>query len=285
MSLLDELRVLLPGGDEEALRGVAEVLAARLSAARARWPGVAIDDAALVAQLWPAGAPKERKAPLDAEALGALHLEDVFLACACLSGDRIALAELEKSVLAQVPRWLARFEGVAADDVQQELRHKLLLGPPPHLLDFTGRGALVRWVRVAAARCAIDLQRRIKPVDEGDAVEQLFAGPDPELDFVKLHDREALRAVLREALGGLPARELALLRLHYLEGLSLEKLAAIERVHRATVARWLSGARATALGQVRALLRARLRLSAQEGDSLLRLLGSRLELSLRGALA
>ncbi len=130
---------------------------------------------------------------------------------------------------------------------------------------------------------AIGLQRRHKPV-EADAVDELLAGPDPQIDFVKLHDREALRNVLREAVRSLSAHDLGLLRLHYLEGLSLEKLAELEHVHRATVARHLAAARAAALERVHALLRERLKLTPEEGASLLRLVRSRLDLSLRGAL-
>ena len=56
-------------------------------------------------------------------------------------------------------------------------------------------------------------------------------------------------------------------------------------MHRATVVRWLAGARAAALERVYALLRERLKLSEKEGESLLRLMRSRLDLSLRGALS
>jgi RNA polymerase sigma-70 factor (ECF subfamily) len=252
------------------------LLRERLAAARARFPAVKLDDEAFFEGL-------RARAPKGADDLAALHTDDLFIALACARGDRAAIAELEASVLSQVPRWLGRFEGLGADEVQQELRQKLLIGQKPHLLDYGGRGALDRWIRVAATRCAIDLQRRQKPVED-DAVEQLLAGgPDPEIDFVKLHDREALRAVLRDAVRGLPPRDLSLLRLHYLEGLSLEKLAALERVHRATVARWLADARAAALQRVHELLRERLRLNEREGESLLRLVRSRLDLSLRGA--
>ena len=248
----------------------------RLAAARARWPRVQLDDADIHPHL-------AARAPGDDAGLERLHLEDLFLACACLRGDRAALLALEAEVLSQVPRWLEGFEGVSADEVQQDLREKLLVGERPHLLDYSGRGALVRWVRVAATRAAIDRQRRNKPVDL-DAVDELLAGPDPQIDFVKLHDREALREVLREAVRSLSPRDLGLLRLHYLEGLSLEKLAELERVHRATVARHLAAARAAALERVHALLRARLKLTPEEGESLLRLVRSRLDLSLRGAL-
>lgn len=251
------------------------LLRERLAVARARWPAVKLTDAAFFEHV-------ARHAPPDPVVLQALHLEDLFFACACAKADPAALAVLEASILSQVPRWIARFEGVPADDVQQELRQKLLLGASAHLLAYQGKGALARWIRVAATRAAIDVQRRQRPVAD-DPIEQLFAGPDPEIDFVKLRDREAVRSVLHDAMRALPAREATLLRLHHIEGVSLERLGELERVHRATIARWLADARALVLDQVRKLLRERLRLSEEEGDSLLRLLRSRLDLSIRSA--
>jgi RNA polymerase sigma-70 factor (ECF subfamily) len=90
-------------------------------------------------------------------------------------------------------------------------------------------------------------------------------------------------AVLRDAVNSLPSRYLRLLRQHYLEELSLDDLATLERVHRTTVARWLAVARANATERIHQLLQERLKSSREESDSLIRLLRSRLDLSLRGA--
>jgi len=268
------VEVVIVGHDVElrALR-IAELLPERLAGVRGRWPKIQLGDADFAAWL--------------AERIGGdvveLRLQDLFLCCACLRGDRAALHAFESEVLSQVPRWLERFDGASADEVQQALREKLLMGEHPHLLDYGGRGALDRWVRVAATRTTINRRRRAKPV-RPDALDDLLASPDPEIDFVKLHDREVLRGVLRDAIRALPARELGLFRLHYLEGVSLNKLAELEHVHRATAARWLAGARAAVFERTHALLRERLKLSPEEGASLIRLVRSRLELSLRSAL-
>jgi RNA polymerase sigma-70 factor (ECF subfamily) len=278
-SLADALRAHLPdrllaGDGGSALEAL---LHRALGSARARWPKVLFSDEAFLQHL-------ALHAPADVAGLQALNLEDLFLAGACVAGDRAALAALEEQVFAQVPRWVTRFEGLDPDEVKQDLRQKLLLGESAHLRDYGGRGALDRWVRVAALRSAIDRQRRIRP-QEDKQLEQLLSEPDPELDFVKLRDREALQAILHDALHGLPTRDMNLMRLHYAEGVSLERLAALERVSRSTVARQLNAARAAVLDRVRGLLRERLRLSRKEGESLVRLLRSRLDFSLRRALS
>ncbi len=279
MALAQRLRQLAPqaapGLDDGALD---ELLTRALTQVRTARPQVQLDDESFLAGLARQLAP----AP-PVPALAALHLGDLFLALACLKGDRADLAALETELLSRVPRWIARLSGVNADDVQQELRQRLLLGEEPLLARYNAQRPLEPWLRVVATRLAIDLQRQQKPNDSS-GFDDLWSGPDPELDAVKLHDAAALRALLQEAMQTGSSQERRLLRLHYLEGISLERLAIMEQVHRATVARWLSDARAGVLERVRALLAQRLSLTEAEGESLLRFVRSRLELSFRRAL-
>jgi len=253
-----DLRSRLPPSAGANAGKIEALLLERLAAARARWPAIVLDDAAFLEHLWPLDGARPR-APLDPDALSALHLDELFLSCACLRDDRGALAALEREVLSQVPRWVARFQGVHSADVQQEMRQKLLAPPTPQLLTYNGSRPLSRWVCVAASRCAIDFQRRLKPAGEGDPLEELLAGPDPELDFMKLRDRESLRNILRDAFAALPEESRALLRLHYLEAVSLEKLAGLERIHKATIKRHLAEARTRAQAPARAAQALRLR--------------------------
>ena len=62
--------------------------------------------------------------------------------------------------------------------------------------------------------------------------------------------RERLRTVLTAAIEALPARARLLVRLHHLEGVTLDALARMHAVHRATVARWLAGAREAMLAEL-----------------------------------
>jgi RNA polymerase sigma-70 factor (ECF subfamily) len=275
-TLSERLCALAPGiavdvvTAERALRG-------GLDAARARWPDVCLDDdrflAHLAARLAGGGD------------LARLALADVFLACACLANDRAALAALEREVLSQIPLWIRRVAGASTDDIQQEVRQKLLVGPDPVLASFNGLTGLAVWIRVIASRLAIDHQRLQKPEADASVLEELWTGPDPELDAIKLHDVKALRDLLHHALQALPLRERNLLRLHYLERVSLDRLAVLENVHRATVARWLANSRDQVLDAVRDGLSRKMRLSASQGESLLRFLRSRIELSLQRVLA
>ncbi len=227
----------------------------------------------------------ERHLPPEGDALAALHVEDLYLACAAAAGDAAALTELDRSVLSQVPAWLLRFGRSPdfADEVRQELRQILLIGRGsggPRLLDYSGHGPLARWVRVSAVRAAINQQRLEKPPDPNEVLDLLMPGPDPELDFIKLRDRGAVRTAVLEAIAALDPKDLGLLRMRFMEGVPLEKLAAVHRVHRATMVRWLAAARASILHKSRALLRERLKLTNDECDSLIKLVQSRLDASL-----
>lgn len=93
-----------------------------------------------------------------------------------------------------------------------------------------------------------------------------------------------LKSALGEGLRALPARDRTLLRLHYFEGLALEKIATIYAVNKSTVSRWLAGAREGLLQHALAAVRAEVRPTAdtEELESLCTYICGRLELSLSG---
>ena len=277
MLLLDRWRERAPGALAGADEAAAEsALQQGLGAARARWPQIACAEDALVDGL-------VRHAPANLDELRSINFPELILAGACRRSDRAALAEADARLTANVPRWIPPAARAHADEVRQILLQKLFSGAEPRIEQYTGRRALDAWLRVAAIRCALDLQEAQEPGGPGE-LEDLWNGPEPELDAAKVLDGHKVRAVLRDALHSLPYRERLLLKLHYLKGVSLDKLAAMERVHRATIVRRLADARGTALERIRAALSERLAVSGEDGESLLRFVRSRLDQSLRRAL-
>ena len=71
-----------------------------------------------------------------------------------------------------------------------------------------------------------------------------------------------------------------MLRQHILDELTIDDLARLYRVHRATCARWLADARADLGKQTRKRLMNALGMPTKEVDSLLRFLDSDIELSI-----
>jgi RNA polymerase sigma-70 factor (ECF subfamily) len=264
-----------PGGDPVG----EDALVRTIAAARAARPGVPLDDAAFVRHL------AERLPP--GRALDGVDPGDLYLACACAARVPQALEAFERAYLANAEAYLARIDGGTAlvEEVRQILRERLFVGAAPKIAEYSGRGALGAWVRVVAVRAALDLQRgkgaRTASEEEAHA---LTRAPDPELDYIKLRYKDDFAAAVRDALAALDRKERTLLRLHYVEGMNLDRIAVVYAVHRATVHRWITGAREALFDGARKRIAERLRLDESEFESLAALVQSQIDVSLGGLL-
>ena len=102
----------------------------------------------------------------------------------------------------------------------------------------------------------------------------------PETALLKERYRTAFEDALREALARVPERERVLLRLHLVNGVTVDKIGKMFDVSQATASRWLAAARKTVLDDVKATLGERLGATPDELASLAGLVASRLDLSL-----
>ncbi|MBK9035675.1 MAG: transcriptional regulator [Myxococcales bacterium] len=263
------------------LAALGDLLAARCAEAEAGLPGVAVDRAELCRAL------AIRATPTTLADVDAVELA---LALACARGDRTALTTFERDYLRQVPAGLGhmRLDGAVVDDVVQHTRTRLLVAEPgatARIVAYAGQGKLRGLVQVVAARIALDHVRgqpRAAPDELGDLA---AVADDPELTFLKATYRDAWKSAFTEAVDDLDARARNLLRLHHLTGATLEQLAAMYSVHRATVVRWLADARGRLLDGTRRRLTTALAVSPTEVDSILALIASRLEASVGRLLA
>jgi RNA polymerase sigma-70 factor (ECF subfamily) len=251
---------------------------------RAAWPDLDLARAAFVAHV-------DRHVGRGSAELAGLHAADFYLACAChlrLPGASAALqarhgAELEAVLKSRnVPP-------AHRDDLRQALWEKLLVGrpdAPAKIGDYAGRGPLGGWLRVAAVRMALNFREqaradRLVPEPELDEARHP-ASPDPELSFLKSQYRREVEQALRDALAGLEADERNVLRLYFLDRLSIDRIAAVYGIHRATAARWVARGREALLRGTQALLERQLKVERAEVDSILGLVRSQLELSMSG---
>ncbi|MBN1206299.1 MAG: sigma-70 family RNA polymerase sigma factor [Myxococcaceae bacterium] len=250
-----------------------------LRAAREAWPGIEIDPeqfAAHVESLRRAGGGSPE------------HLADVYLAFAATQGHAAALRAFDEHLLAGITpavRGVDTAEDFIAE-VRQVLRARLLVGTgdaPPRIAEYKGRGPLLAWVRIAAVRVALNLKRAEAPAAAAeDLLGELAASePDPELRHLKTLYRAEFGAALREALAALSERQRVLLRLHYVDGLRLARIARLYQVHESTVSRWVSSAVDTVSLSARRRLIERLALSPSSFDSVARMVQSHLDLSIR----
>lgn len=166
------------------------------------------------------------------------------------------------------------------EDAAQAVRLKLLVGPRPALLPYTGRGSLQGWVSVAAAREWMREARRAARFDRGDPsdlAETLVAVVDVHASAERSEAREILFRELRAAVCELAPRTRLLLRLHICDGRTIDDLAQMYRVHRATASRRLKRARRELARSTRERIATRYGLSAPGVNSLLHVVRSSFE--------
>ena len=255
-------------------------LAHAVQQARDAWPDVAVPagvfESYLAERLADHGGPT---------ALARWHVADLYLACGCALGDPAALRELDRTYLGQVGTYVARLRGDRAfvDELTQVLRHKLLVAEAPErpkILEYSGQGALGAWLRIAAVRTGLNLLRATRPADAArDDLE--LASPRLEQDALAKHESQRVFAdAFRAALERLSPDARNLLRLHHLDGLTMDQLAGLLDTPRSTIARHLARHRDELMTATRALLSERLRLPEAELDSLIASAVSRFDLTL-----
>lgn len=258
-------------------------LAALCEEAAAAWPGVTVEPAALVAAL------AEKLASDEPPPLSAAAAAEVALALACARGEPAAIAAFDRAYLAVVPQALAGMKLPAAtvEDVRAAVRDKLLLPDgdrPPRVLGYAGRGRLRGLVQVTATRTAIDRIRLEEREAELPAREPA-APTDVALSLIKAQYRAAFSAGFARAVEGASRRDRNLLRLHFLGGVTLEQLAQMYGVHRATVVRWIAAAREAVFAATREHVAGALNAPPDELDEMFELVQSRVELSVERLLA
>jgi RNA polymerase sigma-70 factor (ECF subfamily) len=245
-----------------------------VATARAAWPGIDVPDRVFEAHL-------ARHASDDA----AQNVGDLYLACACAAGDPKAIAELETRFIADLGKAIWQVRPGDRDDVLQRVREQLLVGSDgePLIARYAGRGSLRGWLRSVVMRTALKHARgkqRAVPFDEHDFLELAASSDDPALAPYKERYREAFRAAFRTALAALEVRQRNILRQYFLDQMTIDELATLYRVHRATAARWIHDIRADLVGHVRRALEANLPASEVGLRTLIDLVASQLDLSL-----
>ncbi|WP_434424228.1 sigma-70 family RNA polymerase sigma factor [Nannocystis pusilla] len=255
-------------------------LACLYARGREAWPDIAVDLADFARFVG------DR---LESRAASRLDGAALYLVCACLAGDRRALAAFDQRYIVPLAQGLSRFErmGVSNEDVTQLTRIRFLFGEggrPPRITDYTGASDLRAWLRVAAVRIAISLHRKHRREDPSgeDALHALAdAAPSPELGLMKEISRAEFTTAFQAAVTALEPRQRNLLRHQAIDRMSIDRIAALYGVHRATAARWVAQAREALVAGVRRRLQARLAVAPERLDSILHLIESQLDVSLR----
>ena len=263
------------------------VLAAHVAGAHAAWPEIALADEAFIAHLAGRFADDAGEAEVRAVRAG-----DVYLSLACARGDQAAIVQFERAYFGEIDRAAVRTRAGAelAAELKQILRRILFVAEgtrPAAAAMFAGRGDLRGWIRVTATREAIRLLGRDKrevKIDDDALFDFLSPANDPELGYIRDLYRVECSDAFRTALDALPVKDRSLLRYQVLDGLTAGEIGAIHGVHGATAARWLAKIRDELLERTRSEVQRRLGVATNEVDSILRLVHSRLDVSLERVL-
>lgn len=248
-----------------------------LETARAAWPGVELSRDVFEAALASRG-----------EA-GPAHHSDIYLAVACGTGVPRAVEAFDVHCRPAIRLAVATSGATPAEqqDLEQVIRERLLVPPaaggPPKILSYSGKGSLASWVRVVATREVarmLPIARREPAVDDDDLAFLVAPGDTPDLDYLKRLYRAEFKQAFQAAVAALEPRARLVLRQSVIDGLGIDALAKLHGVHRATCARWIEGARADILANTQKEMLTRLSLSRDELPSIMRMIASRLDVSL-----
>jgi RNA polymerase sigma-70 factor (ECF subfamily) len=251
---------------------IASLLARAAAERPARW----LDEATFVAHA--------RTFAASATELDALAAGDLFLACACGHGVTEAIDVLEREQFSRIREFAASVTTSPdlVKELAQQLRARMLVADgdrPPRILTYSGRGSLGGWIRVSAVRLARDLGRSERALERAHGkleVEVL----DPELAYLKGTYGPAVSDAIEGALAGLDAEARGLLKMHYVDGLTIEQVGTAFAKSRATAARMLAAARLTLVSAIRERLIGTVGVRQDEADSLLAFVRSQLDVSL-----
>jgi RNA polymerase sigma-70 factor (ECF subfamily) len=270
--------------------GLAVALRDFYAAGRQRWSELPpLDPADLTAHL-------ARHLPPDADAVAhfqSLVAADLYLACACLQQLPGAVAAFDAHYLSRVPAFVGHIDASTqfTDELRQLLRERLLVrrgdDEEPRIARYSGRGALMVWVRVSAVRAALDQKEHPNEKRRADdaLLDDLQQTPDPELDVLRARHAAELSQAIKSAIAALPPEQRVILRMYFSSGQNTQHIASALCVDRSTAARRLVAARQAVFDETRRLLQERLPIDTGEFASLARALHDQINISLSGLLA
>lgn len=271
------------------LHELEEKLGRVIESARKTWPDAIVDVHEFVAQLARRMIPGKR---LD-EWFANVHAADLYLCCGCARGDAQSIAIFEQAVLPLVVPAIVSIDPspTFVAEAKQQVRQKLLVsadGRPPKIVEYAGFGPLVHWLRAVALRTALNLRRANNREETLASDDQLLELPaqvnDLELEYLKTRYRKDFSEAFRAAVACLSPQDRNVLRLHFVDGLSLSQVGSAYQADKSTVSRWIAKSRLMLLQQTRKELSNRLQLDSKELDSLMHLVNSQLDLSISAVL-
>jgi RNA polymerase sigma-70 factor, ECF subfamily len=246
------------------------------------WPNLAVPAPVWLSAL--AAALHERCDDGAEAIIATVFVADLYLATACRAGVPGAANSFELECVDAARRTLLKMQlsNDVIDDQLQQAREQLLVADVDKLASYQGRGRLASWVTTYVVRRAISHLRRNHRTTFDDDQLSLTVDTDysPELTVLRQKCQGQFKAAFRAAVSGLEVKARNLLRMHYVDHVSLAAIAKLHGVHKATAFRWLDEARDAVQRATIQRLRDHAGLTADEVAELTRLVASQIDLSM-----
>jgi RNA polymerase sigma-70 factor (ECF subfamily) len=214
------------------------------------------------------------------------HPADLYLACACLSGNAKALRHFEALCRTALDFALRRANSKAdKGEIFSILMSKLLVAEPgfePRLGQYFGGAELRRWIQIVAVHHILDQKRALLRTKSPDEIilTGILSSKTPEWRKLDGASRQVFREALWRAIESLRSEDRNLFKLR-LDGLSTFAMGRLFNVHPSTVSRWLSRVGVAVEHAVQRELRGLLRLKRHEVDSLVSSILKQVDTSIR----
>lgn len=202
------------------------------------------------------------------------YLSDLYLAYAASRGDAAAITSFMTSYAGVLESVRSRFGARAPTraELQVEIQNHLFVpreNGDLRILGYSAQSELQSWLRVVVTRFLLNRLESQKAEETFD--DQLLEGLElgvrsPEYQLQREESRMLFRAAFANAVGTLAARDRQLLRLSFVEGLSIDDIGALYGMHRATAFRHVQKASEQLALSLQKQLRTHLKLSATEYD-------------------
>lgn len=266
--------------------GEHDVLGGHLRAGREAWPGIVVEEERFFDEV------KRRIAGVDGLTPASVKGADLYIAIACVDRNTPAIEAVCKLLTREVEvaatRTTASRDQIA--EVVARLSRVLFVDEPPRpaaLREYSGRGDLKSYLRVTAMRelvKVVNKGRREVGIEDDDLIDRIVPASDPELSILRAQYKDVVDEATRAAIATLDERGRALLRYAFVDGWNVDRVGELYNVHRATAARWIAAVREQLGDQIREQLAARLRVAVDDVDSIVRLVQSRIDVSLERVL-
>ena len=187
----------------------------------------------------------------------------LYLCAGCTNGIGGAWQTLEALYFPNL-RQVLRAECPAGvlDDIVQEVRDRLLVGPLPKIATYRGSGPLAGWLHRVACNLARDRMRaertqRQRLLQLSAQLDSVTPEPQrsPEDAIMEAQLAAACQGALAEVLRAISARDRQLLQHYFVSNLNIDQIGALYEVDRSTAARWINGIVKTARERLARALR------------------------------